>query len=213
MEKELNFLILTKSARFKGNCVVGIDLDSNRLIRLVSNNNEIKNSISDKNMTCQNGELALQKDIVKIKIIQPLPTKYQPENMLIDDGYKWQKIRKSTLKDVEPYISNDEHIFGDNMPYLMETNIAEIKKSIIIAKVNDIKIYTQRKQYDTGEIKEKTKIDFSYKSSQYSNFSVTDRYYFGKNDILAKALIIVSLPSDSYKGYRYKFVSQIFKCD
>ena len=50
MSKEVEFLILTKSARFGGNCVVGLDLQTKRLIRLVTNNEKIKNSLSDYNM-------------------------------------------------------------------------------------------------------------------------------------------------------------------
>ncbi len=210
MQNEINFLILTKSARYGGNCVVGIDLDSKKIIRLVSNNDKIKNSISDENMICQNGEIALQMDIVKIRLSQSLPSKYQPENMLLDDSYKWQKIRKSNFQDIEPYISDDEYIFCNSMPFLTETNINDAKKSIVIVKVNDVKICTQNIQYNTGEIKEKTKANFRYNLDEYRNLSITDRYYFGKNDNLSNALIVVSIPSESFNGYYYKFVSQIF---
>lgn len=116
MQKEITFLILTKSARYGGNCVVGIDLDSKKIIRLISTNDKIKKSISNECMICQNNQPALQKDIVKLKIAQPMPSKHQPENVLIDDSYKWQKIRKATFQDLKPYISNDEYIFLNNMP-------------------------------------------------------------------------------------------------
>jgi len=210
MSTEIKFLILTKSARFHGNCVVGIDLDSKKLIRLVSDDEQIKKSISDENMICENGEIANPSDIVRIRIIKPVPVKYQPENVLLDCNYKWKKIRKANFNDVKPYISNDDYIFCNCREFLTESNINAAEKSIIIVKVKDINIYVKEKKYDNGEIKEKTKIDFTYNSKQYKNFSITDRNYFLKECNLNEALLVISIPSEPNSGFYNKFVAKVF---
>jgi len=209
MSKEIEFLILTKSARFGGNCVVGLDLQTKRLIRLVTNNEKIKNSLSDYNMMYKNGVLAIPTDIVRIKILSQVPTNVQSENVLLDCSYMWEKVKNATLKDILPFISHDDFIFNNNLAYLTESNIEESKKSIMLIKVKNVILHTQDILYNNGEVKEKTKINFTYNSRQYVNLSVTDRDYFGKNSHLDEALLVVSLPAESYNGYYYKFVSKI----
>lgn len=171
---------------------------------------KIKNSISNETMICENGEIANPTDIVRIKIIKPVPAKYQPENVLLDCNYKWQKIRKANFNDVKPYISNDDYIFCNCREFLTESNIDASEKSIIIVKVNDINIYVKEQKYDSGEIKEKTKIDFKYNSKQYRNFSITDRGYFLRECNLNEALLVVSIPSEPNNEFYHKFVAKVF---
>ncbi len=209
MQNEIKFIILTKSARHGGNCVVGINIDNEEIIRLVSNNDKIKGSLSDDNMKYPNGEIAQPLDIVQLKLVKHLPEIYQPENYLLDETYQWKKIKNATFQDILPYISDENDIFDNNIPFLTDTNINNTKKSIMVIRVKNVKLYQYCSLYDMGNIKPKTKIDFLYKSKPYEKFSVTDRDYFGENCEFTDAILVVTLPAKPYHDYYYKFVSKI----
>lgn len=189
MEKEI--LILTKSAKHGAYCVVGYDVHENRLIRLTSSDKESKNSLLEKHLVYTNGEIVDCLDVVKVELIQAVPKEIHKEDWLINENKNFQKIRKGSLNELKEIIYyNQGYIFGNTEEYLNYNDTKKQEVSIIVALVDNVKIY---------KYFQKTKVNFIYNNQQYLRISVTDPNYFEYNDDIyyKKALIIFSLPDSS----------------
>lgn len=207
MKKQL--VILTKSARHGGYCVAGIDLETNKFIRLISNNQAVKGSLTSSHMRCDDSRYANILDVVEVDLIKPVPTETHPEDWLIDETKQWKNLGKFKMKNFnKDWLCSDEYIFVNNNEYISLESAKLAAKSIIIALVKDLKIY--QVEYNG---KNKQKADFVYRGEIYEYFSITDFDFFDEEHQFDKALVVVSLPNDewSYKNDRfYKFVAKVF---
>ena len=213
MYKEI--VILTKSKKYGKYCVAGIDLKTNKWIRLVKNDNEHDGALGDIDMICDDYTIADVQDVVKVPIAKEIPNGCQTENNLIDRG-KWQKLGKMSLKKIvfNTIPIDEPYVFCDNQCCLDANSIQNIDYSLQIAKAENLKIYYKVKE--DGSIK--VKADFLNNSNTYSMISVTDtkickKIETQKEIFINKAYIIVSLPKNAYEGFYYKFIAQIFPVD
>jgi hypothetical protein len=103
---EVELVILTKSSKNKGYCVAGIDIKSGQWIRLTSDNESSHGALFTNNMQYEDKTICQILDVVRVKIVKRNPVEYQPENILIDKSYYWQKTGRYTIQDVlriEPF--------------------------------------------------------------------------------------------------------------
>ncbi len=203
MEKDI--ILLTKSSMRSGYCVTGIDLATNTFIRLVTGNNE---PLKDMNMQLLNGGIAKPLDLVRVNLIKPVPDKIQSENWLINNDFKWKKIRMADIDEITPYINtNIEYVYKNTNCYLTEEEIININSSLVLLNVNNARLNRQTNMY--GKIK--SKLSFEFNGRCYNNFSVTDpEFYNIEKAEYKKLLVAVSLPRDSLGAGYYKFVAKIF---
>lgn len=213
MEKKI--IILTKSCKNRGYCVAGIDIETKKLVRLVSNDEKSCGALSDKNMETKNGEKINPLDFVKISILNEIPLKLQPENIFINVNIPWEKIKSynNIIEVIKDYkfedLNCDDYIFYDTSSYITMENIDKINKSLMLVLVDDL--YFLKKE------NKKTKAFFSYKGQKYNEISVTDPNYFDElpEKKIGKAILVVSLPSNPFltdTGNRYyKFVAKVFE--
>ncbi|MBE7709262.1 MAG: hypothetical protein E7Z93_02310 [Cyanobacteria bacterium SIG32] len=199
--------ILTKSSRHGQYCVVGYDIDSCELIRLVSNDVESQGSITQDQLKYFNGETASILDVVEVKFKANIVSDTHPEDILIDENVKWKYLEKFNFKNLPKSLyCTDEFIYADTNPEISLSIAKQIGKSILIVSVENLCVY----QNEYG----KTKADFVFNNNKYIQFSVTDPDYYGIGVQKYKtAILIISLPDDewSYKNDRFfKFVAKIY---
>lgn len=203
-EQSYELLILTKSAKNHELCVAGIDLKTNKLVRLVADENgkEIKKTdfkVDDKEVNIF--------DKITIKGT-PAPLKIQTENVILNkidkiaEHYDADKADKAMSS-----IINNGDLLKTNDYAIPHKDISAYDKSLMAVEVSDFETYDN--EYD------KTKAKFKYNNISYDKFSITDPDYFGAKVEYKKCKIILSIPETEYpkddvNGKHFKFIAKIF---
>ena len=92
-------MILTKSSKHHDYCDAGIDWATGKFARLMSHNDDKEGALSGEHMLYDYDAEAKILDIARVKIVKNTPAKIQPENVLIDENDKWQKIETVPLQE------------------------------------------------------------------------------------------------------------------
>ncbi len=214
MEKDI--LLLTKSHRYGGLCVVGFDIADKKFIRLLSSDDNIQNSLSIKHLYYENGETAQIKDIVRVDLKGKKQDKIHKEDWYINESKKFKFIRKGNLQEIINGSNfEEEYIFGNTDYFVDRENIENITKSIQFVIAKNITLYCNDSK--------RVKAYFYNNNNYYKNFAVTDPEYTDfesqtKYEFPVKyeyALLIISLPTENDKWSKehnqyYKFVAKIF---
>jgi hypothetical protein len=205
MYKDL--IIMTKSDKHGGFCVVGIDINDGSFIRLMSNNKETFGALTPENMLYEDNSEAKILDVARVEILKPYPTKLQPENVLIDEITRWQKLGTVKQEETYQYLNQDaSNIFLNVDNYLSRKEVIQNKSSILFVQITNAQIYSN--------FKNKTKMSFTFKGSKYTDMSVTDPDYYDKDKTYPKLNVVFSLPDDKWSSVNnkyYKFAAKIFE--
>jgi hypothetical protein len=203
----LNIVILTVSSKHKDFCVAGIDYDTGDMIRLVSENKDTNDAIPREMLEYTDGSVCTPLDVVKVPILKPSPLRYQPENMLVDKSFHWEKIGKVKLSDVVRLhpLDNNRFIFGTASYITNESAIRELNCSLTIIQVTEFELVLGTNS--RGD--KRTKCRFKYYGIVYENMSVTDPtlYNLPIGYKAQTAVLVISIPFDEPW---YKFVSKAF---
>lgn len=205
MEREV--AILTMSSKNGGYCVAGVEVNSGKWIRLVSDDDETHGALSDKDVEYENGIHCKPLDVVKVSVIRDAPLEHQPENILINSQKWWSKVKSLSIEDVLEIHPAERHAFllGNQYAYITEAGIGNVRHSLIMVKVSDLTI-----EHPTDR---STKAKFTYRGTEYKDISVTDRdFYFVPNSWNTdEAVLVMSLPDAPINGnWYYKFIAKIF---
>lgn len=197
----MKFVVLTKSAKYSNYCIAGINLDSNMLVRLVSNNEgaEIK-----KDDFIFNGKEIEILDLIEIETT-PMPLKIQTEN------HKLIKITNNICKIDLREISCAQVLNNGNL--LLQQDYAMLHDEAI--KLHNSLMLVDVLDFKTDITKNKTKASFAYNGFEYFNFSVTDIQLF-KNKVnfkQCKLILSISEQPFSVDNKHYKFIAQAFNLD
>ena len=208
MKKEI--VILTKSSKYGNYCVAGLERDTGEWIRLVSDDEESHGALSAQDMRLKGGGFCQPLDVVKVEVERPVPTSLQPENVLIQQGCRWEKTGTFTVGEVVDLHPVEARIplYGNLYPYVTEPVAKRLGYSLALVSVRDFTLH----KIKNADQKEKTKASFFYHFQQYQDISVTDPNYYSKPDgfHLDRACLVVSLPDIPYHDRYYKFIAQIF---
>lgn len=204
-------IVMTESSKLKNNCVAGIDADTGEWIRVVSDDEETLGALTDEDLMYEDGTKCQVLDIVNIPFVKKVPTKVQPENILIDRDYYIENDGVATLEDVLKIHSNERlgYIFGTRYSSVKEEHLEEngVNYSLMLIKVNQL-VFNWR---ENNKGQSKLKATFTYNRVEYEDVSVTDPdfYEVEDNDEIQSAYLVVSL-GEPYNGYCYKFIAKIF---
>lgn len=212
MEREV--IILAASDKYSNSCVGGVDSKTGEWIRLVSSDKKICEALTPEMITFENGVKCSPFDKVSVSVIKKIPIGHQPENLLIDETKKFRKIERVSLDDilqvhpVENGRKDVSRFLENEHPYFNSREILEIKRSLYLIEVRNLKIY--KKTYQNNRVRYKA--TFNYLGKDYINISMTDPKYKVEHDCEYKTAIIMlslgTLPFDD--GNFYKFVVKIF---
>lgn len=191
----MELLILAKSDKNNGYCVVGINRFG-KFIRLVKNS---KGHALTKEQ-CEFNKM----DFLTVNAIFA-PLMHQKENYVLEEIINRTKSNMQT-KDLKKYIQHPELIFSNTNPWITEKEINNQNTSFLFVEVTDLFIY----ENEEG----KHKCDFIYNNSSYKGFSITDPKFKLKNKNFSKSFVAVSLPEVPYQKYGndlyYKFVCAVY---
>ena len=207
MEKR-EILILTKSAKHHDYCVAGIDLQRNKWVRLVSDNEATMYALSRAMLTYDNYEECNVLDVVQVEIIEEKPLEIQKENLLINTSKKMKLVRRADKEEVSRYLNRDIDVFGGIDSCVRREKAEALGYSLRMYRVSDLQL--SEHENNRGEMRRK--VSFRYNGKLYPNWSMTDYAYYRTQlgRIADDAIIVVSIPEDDYNGYYYKFVARIF---
>jgi len=206
---EITFLVLTKSSKYSGYCVAGIDCKSGNWIRLITEDLQSHGAVGTEDLIYKNGRECQILDIIEVPIIRVVNDVLQPENVLIDTSKYMRFVEKATIEDVLKIHPAEirENILGNKYPYITEGKVGQLGYSLTLVKVNNLLI----KQVANPDGNPKTKVDFTYRFERYENISVTDyRFYLVANGTLYNEAYLVVSIGTPYKNRYYKFVSAIY---
>ncbi len=205
MKKTL--ILMTKSYKYGGYCISGVDPRSGAWIRLVSSKDPSKNEIPKalfEPFRCL--------DILEVGVTEAVPYGCQTENFLLDPALPPTRVGvfpKEKLLTLCPK-NTAAGIFGNSRSHLTEFEIARQGYSLMACPVQDLSF-----DYYADEVEKwHFRCSFRYGGLAYSDISVTDpvfrrEAYAGEG--FARAILVVSLPAIPYSnGFYYKFVAKIF---
>ncbi len=209
MMGNIRLIIMTESSKFSGKCVAGIDVDSGKWVRLVSDDEKTHGAIANRDLYYQNGGKCEVLDIVDVPIIEECGDDIQPENMLIDTSKYIRYVGRASLEDVleihPAEVRND--ILGNRYSYISEQRVDTVGYSLALVEVQDLEII----QVEIPDGRLKTKVNFRYQGYSYSQMSVTDpRFYSVANGTIYDSAVLVVSIGTPYNEKYYKFVSGIY---
>ena len=203
-KQTMDILVLTKSAKHHELCVAGIDLKTNKLVRLVADENgkEIKKT----DFKADDKEVQIF-DKITIKGT-PAPLKIQTENVILNEiNDIVERYDSKKADETISNITNNGDLLKTNDYAIPHEDILDYDKSLMVVEVSDFETYDN--EYD------KTKAKFKHNDIAYDKFSITDPDYFSKKVKYKKCTIILSIPETQYpkddaNGKHFKFVAKIF---
>lgn len=206
-------ILITKSNKIGKFCVLAVDVNTGKIIRLVTTDEKSHGGIPEnyfKYISRLNGNTYqyVPLDEVIISLAGARPLTHQTENYLIDEQIPWdmkRKVKKEELFRLCPPQEKNT-IFHSVGPYLSELEMSQIHYSVEIISAHTLQI----KKFDSPNGKPKFKANFKSGETFYQNYAVTDPKI--DSEIIADhAVLIVSLPEYPYPTSNYyKFVAKIF---
>lgn len=111
----VRMLCMANSTKLGGRCVAGIDLESHRWIRLVSDDDN--GTLYPRHYSLVGGGEPRLLDVIRVNVLQGLPKLYQPENYLTGPG-RWELVERpgdpaetipalATCRTLGPMVFND----------------------------------------------------------------------------------------------------------
>ena len=200
----MRFLVLTKSAKHKNLCVAGVDLETYKLVRLVSNadgkelssrefcyNGQPIDILSEINITCSSVPLTIQTENYLLQKINSVIREYHQDEF------------NDILKKIEQV-----DLLSGNSYYVSPDYAHRIKKSLMVAEVNNFATCTKI----NNNRQKRTKASFYYNRQYFNDLSVTDPDYFNQDVTLSKCKVVLSISEAPFgEGDRhYIFVAKIF---
>lgn len=170
MEKEI--IILTKSEKYRNYCVAGIDTETGKWIRLVSDDEEIKYALTSKDIEYDDGNEIQILDKVKVNLIDNQDCWYHPENYIIDDESSMTFIEKIDEIDIEDYVDYKDVIFFDTENSITEEDLNDEESiySLTMIEPEILKVRVHGKNPD----KKRLKASILYNDDWYNNIIITD---------------------------------------
>lgn len=202
-------IVLTKSSKYGGLCVAGVDYNTGHWVRLVKKGGE---QITNNIMRYRDGSYVKILDCIAVHTLGSAATLIQPENVYIDIKQGFEKVKTVSIGELLRIhnLENHKNILG-NYSHVIRHNVENVGHSLELIRVQNAILH--RTMGSKGYYK--SKLDFHYNNVHYTNMSITDPDYFNVEDRtrLGELIIVVSIPDDDYSknyGY-YKFVAKIYR--
>jgi len=212
-------IILAASAKKKNFCVAGVDAETGKWIRPISQKPELEEAVPLEDLKYPDGSRVEPLDVVEIKFSdRAAKNPIQPENFFYDEKYFWQKVGRVTLEEVIGRRGFDirKKIFFSDERSIFYADVEKFSKreSLLLLPVENLFIAVEE-----GKDHKKFFADFDYRGKKFFRFSVGDievRKKFansgaGKYFLKNSAAVTFSLTNPFYHDAEcYKILAQIF---
>jgi hypothetical protein len=228
MSNGKSFICLAKSIKTRGYCFAGKEYigasGPGNWIRPISQRET--EEIKETECECKNSTILRPLDIISFQYKRYKPNLFQCENILIDDGYYWNKIGTYPVDELETLCDKPDTLWalGHSTYYgsndKVPSEIMEISSgSLYLIKAENVRIVVNREGRNFGDPSKKVRASFFYNRTNYA-LKVTDPDIKGKYLALdegtyplssgSKAIYIcVSLALPYTDGFCYKLAASI----
>ena len=219
----VNIVCLANSRKTAGRCIAGKEIDATgkagRWIRPVSL--RPTHEISELEMLYPDGETVKLLEIIEIPYEKPAPQGHQPENVLIDARFFWQRrgrmdwqVLNVVLDEPSPLWINGFSTRQGHNNRIPEHQLDFKQGSLRLIALDRVLLHTDLKPHKSGNMKQVVRARFDYLGDHYC-LDVTDpviESYFLKAGVieysLDTTLACISL-TEPWEGYVYKLVASI----
>lgn len=212
-------IILAESAKYGNYCVAGVDVETGKWIRPISEKPELEDAVPLDDLKYPDGSRVELLDVVEIKFSdQSANNPIQPENFFYKAKYYWQKVGRVTLQELIDGRGYDlrDNIFYNSYRSILGADVVklEARESLLLLPVSNLFIVVEE-----AEDHKKFFADFEYQGKEFYRFSVGDievRNKFadngaGKYFLKDSATVVFSLTNPYHKNAEcYKMLAQIF---
>ena len=200
----MDLIILTKSSKYGGYCVAGIDMQTHRWVRLVTDDESVDGALTDDDCRYRDHTDMEELDIVRVQDAVPCGNRgHQSENHYFNRGYYFEQIGTYPASDLSKLLSPYPYpVVLGNMYERISQREMNMDHSLELIYVKDLDI-----RYNENR---KLKASFLYNGIRYQNFSVTDPALYGRNQDISCAVLAVSLGNRPYNGFYYKYIAKCY---
>lgn len=219
----VNMVCLANSRKTSGRCIAGKEIDgtgtTGQWIRPVSL--RPTHEISELDMLCPDGETAKLLDILEIPCVEPVPQGHQPENVLIDARFFWQRQNPANWQALNQMLDEPASLWANGFSTRQGHNnripknlLDSQQGSLRLIALDQVVLQAGPRAPKFGDMKQVVRASFNYLGDRYC-LDVTDpviESYFLKagaiEHALDTALACISL-TEPWEGYVYKLVASI----
>ncbi len=202
-------IIMTKSSKYHGNCVTGIDTENGKWIRLMTHDEQSQGAVPNILLKYADGTPLEVLDKVTAPIEEYCGDNLHPENYYLDEKCYFEKQGTASFSEVL-YLHPDEkhnYAYNNSLPFVDLDHIKFVNYSLCLIKVSDLTIYEQ--DYSLG--KKKWKASFTYNGHDYKGIAMTDpKFYQSVSGTQYKVAYVVISIGTPWDGKYYKYLSAIF---
>lgn len=216
MDQKLRGIILARSRKNNGYCVVIFNIIDNKIYRIVSDD-KLRTAGELKTFECtyDNGHLIENLDAVEVnvKTLNPLQDEYQHENLVLNGKFKFLggKVDKKQIINMmggEGILNYHQQIFINHWGSMSVEEAKSCNYSFMMARVFNLKFYQTTNK--NGVVR--CKCSFKYNKEEYNEISVTisdtpeqdlSKYCNGKRYPVALVCFSFGHP---YDGKCFKFL-------
>jgi hypothetical protein len=167
----LQLLVLANSKKFNGRCIAGIDLDSGKWLRPVSNTEHGEFTAAECSVNVGSSRRQVQPlDVIEITVGASKPGIGHPEDVHTNHG-NWKYLVSIPAKEgssiLDNYLDNGHELLFNREASVPETDAksGKVKKSLCVIRVNDA-------IFDCS-FKNQLRVKFTHRGRKY-NLPVTD---------------------------------------
>lgn len=175
----LTGVVVAKSRKINGICLVIWDLEKRKFYRIISEDKRNDHALSEEECVTETGQPLDIFDKIEVCVKEMIPQndEYQKENYILDieQDNPIHFISKMTFKEfLDSYeidsLTESETIFSNDSPILDPQEARMCPNSFILAHVSNLSIYEVLSSYDN---KTKARCSFDYKEIHYTDGYVT----------------------------------------
>lgn len=177
MSYSITGIVVARSRKFNGYCVVVFDILRKTYYRLTSDNSERHDhELSHEECCYKNGSLIELRDLVEVKVksFERVKDKVQTENLIIDPTFTFNFKEKynfnTMINHLENNLCKDYHIFSNQLDSLTPLQAQSLRKSFTIASVTNLRFY---KSLTSNGVDHRCVCSFDYNGIRYNNMRVT----------------------------------------
>lgn len=214
-----DIVLLAKSKKNRNYCVAGINIDTEKWDRLVSNDDSVKYALTKEQLSYQGGELPKLLDVMRVYIKRKQEHDFQVENYEIDERKYFKKLGTIELKYLITLCNKNRFLFFNSDRRISSNDIARINAfdlySLELLHLNRITIYLD------GFDDKKIKCRFIYNNIVYENISITDIEFLDKylkilkysknNEMDINDVVLVCSLGEEFHNYHYKLIASVIK--
>lgn len=167
----MRLLVLANSKKFNGRCIAGIDLDSGKWIRPVSNTEHGEFTGIECSVTVGSSRRQVQSlDVIEVVIGASKPGIGHPEDIQTNHG-NWKHLTSISIGEaggfLDKYIDNSHELLFNRESSVPETDAksGKVKKSLCLIRITDA-------VFDCS-FKNQLRVKFTHRARKY-NLPVTD---------------------------------------